>query len=97
MNKENYIDSATIKILYQKGFKKDDYLSDYFILFEIHKWLQQNKGIYIDITVYSKFEWGYTIFLFDEKFCTNIEYNDEIYKSYEEAFINGILKVLNYI
>lgn len=65
-------------------------------LYEAQKWLR-SKCICVDVSVYSKFVWGYTIYTFDENNCINGNYNEEEYKSYEEALNEGILESLKLI
>lgn len=65
-------------------------------LYEAQKWLI-SRGIYIDISIYGKFEWSYTIYHFNDEYCINGDYIENNYTSYEKALNAGILEALKLI
>ena len=65
-------------------------------LYKASKWLR-DRGYYVEVGIYDKFEWSYVIYGYDDEMCITMEIAEQKYNTYEEALTAGILETLKMI
>ena len=97
----NTYDGYDINISYiARSYNDDDRFVEYTdvpVICQVLKWLREEKGLYVDISLYKK---GYHTLVYETKFPDDKDYADSwrvnnTYNTYEEAAIAGIEYVIN--
>lgn len=66
-------------------------------LYEAQKWLRE-RGYYVEVGIYDKYEWSYVIYGYDEEMCITMKiWEGEKFRTYEEALNAGIIEALKLI